>query len=631
VQARIAVRIAPQNDYLFTRVSGGVGGRWRIWLDASPLSGNHLSWNLSNSLRTTTIIFPFCRLSMTSSRKTTSNSRHGAHLLLLTCGALLLNTRQVGGFSSSPKIGGRKVGRNLEVYASRRNSNTQSATASRVKDRVSSTVAGRRNVEVSSSRDTQWATDSRVTDRDSAAGARELITKQEITNRLVEQTVSKSIVANEILARDEQRKYIMLGLLWVVACLSAMDRVAMSVALISIAAEYDFSDTVVGSISSLFSVGYGLAILPAGLIISSLSPRLVMAVGLATWSIATIATPFSIEYSMTALLCARALVGAGESVILPTIQRLLQTWTTPQEKSTALAAIFSGFHAGTIAAYVLSPLIMDECGGWRGLFVVYGMFGLAILAPWLAFARDGPESKQQQALPIQVATSPSWDATLDQARQTLRDVPWKDFAASKGTWAMVLAHCAKNWGLYMTLAWTPMFYSQQYDIGVHDSALLSVLPSITGAVGGIVAGTAADWLLKTKVDNDENRTLIRKWFQSIAFLGPALALGALAYNIPEEPIVAQTYLMVVIGLQSFNAGGYEAGNQEKAGERWSGLLYSLTSLPAVLFGTAGVYITGRVLDVTHQDWSYVFGMNAGVNVLGALAFATLYNSKREFD
>jgi len=63
----------------------------------------------------------------------------------------------------------------------------------------------------------------------------------------------------------------------------------------------------------------------------------------------------------------------------------------------------------------------------------------------------------------------------------------------------------------------------------------------------------------------------------------------------------------------------------------SGLLYSVTTLPGVIFGSVGVYLTGRILDSTHQDWSYVFSLNAAIDVLGAAAFVALYNSKKEFE
>lgn len=227
-----------------------------------------------------------------------------------------------------------------------------------------------------------------------------------------------------------------------------------------------------------------------------------------------------------------------------------------------------------------------------------------------------------------------WEAM----QRTRRDAPWKDLVHSQAAWALLLAHCAKNWGLYNALAWTPTFYAEQYNLGVQESSWLSVLPSITGAICVVSAGTAADalfrWLNSRRPNRDDTtdtQALVRKTFQLVAFLGQGAVLAALAWHIPEQASTAQAYLMAAFGLMAFNAAGFESGIQEKAGDKWAGLLYSVTSLPAVLIGTAGVYATGRILDATHQDWSCVYGLNAAVNVLGAIAFVTFYNSKREFD
>jgi ACS family sodium-dependent inorganic phosphate cotransporter len=108
-------------------------------------------------------------------------------------------------------------------------------------------------------------------------------------------------------------------------------------------------------------------------------------------------------------------------------------------------------------------------------------------------------------------------------------------------------------------------------------------------------------------------------------------LATLSSHIPEQPWVAQSLLMGTVGLQAFNAAGYVVANQEKAGQKWTGLLYSITSLPGVMFGSFGVYVTGKILDYTQQDWSIIFGLNSVVNVVGASAFVLFYNSKREFE
>jgi len=260
--------------------------------------------------------------------------------------------------------------------------------------------------------------------------------------------------------------------------------------------------------------------------------------------------------------------------------------------TTAFAFIFSGFQAGTIGAYLLSPFVMDALGGWRGLFYAYGAVGLVMLIPWLVLAKDGPTVASATLSAAEVDDNKNIKAALEVSERTsplkhsllsYKEAPWMDFLRSKGCWGILLAHAAKNYGLYNNLAWTPTFYAQQYGVGVKESAFLSVLPSVAGAVGGFVAGAAADSILRNMKDvSVESTTQVRKIFQAIGLFGPAVALGSLALNTPEDPVVAQFALTAAVGLQSFNAAGFEAGLQDKTGPKWAGMLYSVTSLPAVM-------------------------------------------------
>ncbi|GAX10512.1 MFS transporter, ACS family, solute carrier family 17 (sodium-dependent inorganic phosphate cotransporter), other [Fistulifera solaris] len=429
---------------------------------------------------------------------------------------------------------------------------------------------------------------------------------------------------------DENKKYIMLALLWITAFLASLDRVAMSVAFLPMSAEFLYSSSIKGTIASFFSVGYGLLILPAGLFVGNVSPKWAMMSGIAVWSLATLATPLVAGTALSTLMIARAFVGAGESFVLPSTQRFLTVWTFQEEKSRALSFVFSGFACGKIMAYIVSPFIL-EAFGWRSLFYVYGLVGTALLIPWWILGQDEPPSQSivlSSTKKKEVLASP-----FEQAMTICRDAPWKEMLQSKGVWAMTLAHCSRNWGLYNWLSWMPTFYSQQYSIGVKDSAWLSVLPGLAGIVGGILAGIAADWTVQNMQDpsNDDEKTKIRNIFQSLGLLGPAAVMASMAWHIPEEAWLAQAGLAGVFGLQAFNAGGFEAASQEKAGSRWAGFLYSMTTLPGVLVGTFGVWVTGVLLDATNQDWGIIFAINALVNVLGAVAFVSLYESRKEFE
>lgn len=244
---------------------------------------------------------------------------------------------------------------------------------------------------------------------------------------------------------------------------------------------------------------------------------------------------------------------------------------------------------------------MDTMGSWRALFYTYGSVGFLVMFLWLALARDMPTYPGQAKFPRTMTTTAASESLLadadenrltktsyfDDSLQLFKDAPWQDILRSKGAWAMLLAHSAKNWGLYNTLSWTPTFYAEQYGIGVRESAILSVLPSIAGIVGGFIAGISVDTILRRIQSSngdilDDQKTLVRKYFQGFSLYGAAIALGSLALSIPDEPWVAQTFLTAAVGMQAFGAAGFEAGNQDKAGEKWAGLLYSVTSLPAVM-------------------------------------------------
>jgi ACS family sodium-dependent inorganic phosphate cotransporter len=482
------------------------------------------------------------------------------------------------------------------------------------------------------------------------------------------------------------------ALCWFVALLSSLDRVAMSVAILPLSSEFHLSDTMKGEISSVFSIGYGLAIIPCGLLAATASPRLIMGIGVTLWSLATFGTPIAasliqvtqmgveslspeataavtvfVAANVAPLLFTRSVMGGAESVVLPATQRLLANWVPASKKSIAVASIFSGFQIGTVSAYLLSPWVMDNLGGWRGLFYVYGAIGALWLVPWTLYSKDGPVDANALStecvaddVPILVNSMVGDDASLvvenrcldkdgssipdnkeqdatasawNDALEVIKDAPWSSFAKSKAVWAMVVAHAANNWGLYNMLSWTPTFYAEQYDLNVKESAFFSVFPSIAGAICGLSAGFIADKVISSfeSDDIDEVKTVVRKTFQGIALLGPAACLLTLSSHIPDDPSTAQALLMGTVGLQAFNAAGYGSSPQEKAGEKWSGLIYSITTLPGVVFGSFGVYATGQILDMTGQNWSQVFSINAGIDVVGALAFIALYNSKKEFD
>jgi ACS family sodium-dependent inorganic phosphate cotransporter len=307
----------------------------------------------------------------------------------------------------------------------------------------------------------------------------------------------------------------------------------------------------------------------------------------------------------------------------------------------------------------------DGIDGWRGLFYVYGLLGLLWMLPWWLLAKDAPDSntlakRSVEDCQVSLVNSMAEDdaslvfeecdidpngelikreSPIDGVKTLLQSAPWGEFLKSNGVWGMTLAHAAKNWELYNLLAWTPTFFSEQYGLNVKESALFSVVPSICGMVGGLTAGNLADYVLIKLEEKEadktravEKRTQVRKFVQSIALLGPAVCLYSLS-ALPEQATTAQILLGGAVGMQAFDVAGFGAATQDKAGSRWSGLLYSLTSLPGVLVGSLSVSTTGKILDAVSDGtgWVSVFQLNAAICTVGAICFVVLFDSKKEFE
>ena len=135
-----------------------------------------------------------------------------------------------------------------------------------------------------------------------------------------------------------------LSLCFLVTLLSALDRVAMSIAILPIFSEFHYTDTIQGQISAV-SYGYGLARLPIGLAWGVVPSRTLMLVGVFLWSLATLgmsntASENGVEIFLLPLLLIRAVMGAAEALVLPTMQRILANWVPPEKKVTVLAIYF---------------------------------------------------------------------------------------------------------------------------------------------------------------------------------------------------------------------------------------------------------------------------------------------------
>ena len=394
-----------------------------------------------------------------------------------------------------------------------------------------------------------------------------------------------------------------LGLCCAIATISSLDRVMMSVAILPMAQEMSYSDTTKGLIAAAFTTGYFLCFLPAGVVAATSSPTITLTVGLIVWSAAQAATPAAAYSGLGVLLACRAVMGLGEAATFPSIQAIAARWVPEQYRSRFWGLLTACFNLGTVAAYALSPSLIDTYG-WPSAFILYGAAGVGLAALWAVVGRDEPPSRDDCAggecpLPGAMEEPPASSAgeVLAVAWQRARALPWSEIASSRPVWAMTAAACASNYFLYFAIAWLPSYFNYVYDLDTAASSSASAIPFTAAALGCAVAGTAADALVSRGV----SLTNVRKGMAALSTLGPAAALLALASGADAMSYeTAEALFIGGLGLHACHVVGYAVGVQDIS-KKSASLISGAAAGLGVMCGAASQYITGAILDANGRD------------------------------
>ena len=171
-------------------------------------------------------------------------------------------------------------------------------------------------------------------------------------------------------------------LLMLVNVVNFIDRQLPFILIEAIKTDLKLSDTQVGLLAGLaFALIFSLASLPLAYLADRWSPRHMLAVTLAAWSMLTALTGFAGNFA--GLLAARMGAAAGEAGCAPSAHALIAR-AFPAERRALVLAIFSlGVPIGAMVGLILGGLIND-LANWRTAFFIIGFPGLLLaLVAWL--------------------------------------------------------------------------------------------------------------------------------------------------------------------------------------------------------------------------------------------------------
>jgi len=402
-------------------------------------------------------------------------------------------------------------------------------------------------------------------------------------------------------------RYTFAGLCFLACFICYIDRVNISVAAVSMQEVYGWSDTTKGFVLSSFFIGYMLMQIPGGWLANRFGGKIVLGLGLVSWSLVTIITPFAAAASMPMLYAARIAMGLGEAVTLPSAYSLFGRWALPTERTRFVALFSSGIPAGTLFALVTTGALIKRFD-WPSVFYLFGAVGLIFSVVWLLLVRNDPRehpklSAEERAL-FDVQTP------QESGKGQPLETPWGKIFSLPAFWALILNHFCTNWSFYVLLSWLPSYFRKSFDVSIASAGALSAGPWLAVFMTANVSAFIADRLIHRGV----SVTFVRKLMQIV---GLVLAAGfLLAAPFAQTQMVAFLVMCGAAGGLGLTTGGWAANHLDIA-PRYAGVLMGITGVAGPLPGVIGVAVTGWLIDRT-GSFAAPLMLSAAIALLGAL-------------
>lgn len=261
----------------------------------------------------------------------------------------------------------------------------------------------------------------------------------------------------------------------VINLLNYMDRWVASSAGPLIQKELQISDALFGLLGTAFLLVYAFAALPFGYWGDRGARRVVIGVGVAIWSLATLLTGFARNYVQ--LFLSRAAVGIGEASYYPAGTSLMSDYFPKEQRARAMSIWGAGSTIGIAIGFAGGGYIADKFG-WRTAFYFAAIPGL--LCALLAFGLREPLRGMAES------RGPALAKTAEASFRKflgLMSIPTLR--------ATILAQTLLFFVLASNAFWLPFVLNRRFNMSVGRAGLVA---GVVIVAGGLIGTLAGGWL-----------------------------------------------------------------------------------------------------------------------------------------
>ncbi len=183
-----------------------------------------------------------------------------------------------------------------------------------------------------------------------------------------------------------RRAWYGLGILTVVNLLNYLDRYILAGVMKRMQADFHLNDEQGGRLATIFMVVYMFMSPLGGYLGDRMSRRVLIAIAVGIWSVATICSGLAATFAL--LMLARAFTGVGEAGYGTTAPSVISDLFPPARRTRMLAIFYTAMPIGAAVGFVLGGA-MAEHATWRHAFYAGGVPGLVLAL--LALTTPEPE------------------------------------------------------------------------------------------------------------------------------------------------------------------------------------------------------------------------------------------------
>ncbi len=269
-----------------------------------------------------------------------------------------------------------------------------------------------------------------------------------------------------------------------------------------------------------FFLTYALFQIPMGNLADRYGARRVLALSIAAWSAVTMFTGF--VGGFVALLGIRLLLGITEAGAYPAAAGLVKRWAKPTERGRFSSVVAFGGRVGGAVAPLLTAALATALVGvalvewvvtpnavaletgekptnWRGVFVVYGLCGLAVAGIFWLFVRDHPPGERPSPSPVGEAPTPSpREARSEGQSAAPRELSLLArigvLARTRNMWLFGGVQFGVNIGWVFVVTLLPTFLKETFGTPLKEVGQMQTVALTIGCLGMIFGGVFTDAL-----------------------------------------------------------------------------------------------------------------------------------------